>query len=136
MPRKRWRTKLAHRELTWNDCDISDQLDFFAGWRPGSRSRWATWEEYLSAWAAVREEGLAAWEVTRAEQLAAARGNVTQRQAEVWSVEDAWRDLHDRLLAEAEESLAEIELEALPFAEVVYQRVLAGGAPEGDDGDD
>jgi hypothetical protein len=136
-PRKRQRLKVAHRLLTWDDCDISDQLDFFSGWHPPrneverGRSRWQTWDAYLTAWSVVRAEALPAWEATRAEQLAAARAIVATRQVEVWRGGARGSEL----LASAEARLEGLEAEALPFAERAYQRVLAGGAPEDNGGD-
>jgi hypothetical protein len=136
MPRKRRIAKLRAHELRWSDVGPSEMLAFFSGWRPPdndfdrSRSPWQTWKEYLDDWAQVREDALPQWEELRAEQLAQARATVASRAAELVRADtDSGRELCERLHAEAEDSLAELERKELPFAELAYQRALKGLPP-------
>jgi hypothetical protein len=133
MPRKRRVAKLVHRQRTWDDVDVGQMLDFWGGWHPpefeweGRRGPWRTWEDYLNDWAAVRSDALPEWEAKQAELIAHGRTEVARRAA---LVEQDGDDHYRQLLADAEEQLAERELEDLPFAEEIYRAVEAGETPE------
>ena len=134
MPRKYRRVKLAHRELSWADISISEMLHFWVGFRPRDHGPWQTWAEYLGDWAAVRDEGLADWAERRARMRADCEAEVARRRARLpEGVTDSDRSLYAELLERAEANLAREAAKDLPAAEIAYQRVLAGGAPDGRD---
>lgn len=143
MPRRRQIAKVHARTLTWHDVTPSQHLDFFVAWRPPvgevecSRAAWPSWESYLNAWGSVRAEGLAAWAASRAVRLSCARTKVARLAARIEQagVSDDRPHLQ-QLLADAEEWAEKEASRELPFAEVAYQRVLAGTAPDGSDGED
>jgi hypothetical protein len=64
MPRRRQVTKPAHRQLTWDETFISEQLDFICGWSPPATesdrgwSTWRSWPEFLQDWSLVRADAL------------------------------------------------------------------------------
>lgn len=65
MPTKRRRIMRGSTRLSLADFTIADLLAFIAGWSvpetdfARNRSRWQTWEEYMSDYAAVRDELMA-----------------------------------------------------------------------------
>jgi hypothetical protein len=142
MPRKRRVEKLRHRNPTWRDFGPREKLNFWTAWTPPtnefdrSRSHWQTWEAYLSDWAAVRAEALPKWEEKRAEMRASARAQVAQYAAELERAPKRDRNVWEPLLAWAKEKLEKEESKEMPFAEIAYQRVLAGRAPDGSEDED
>ena len=121
MPRKRQVAKLRARALTWRDVGLRKQ-SFFVGWHPPtnefdrSRSHWETWEEYLGEWSAVRVDGLVAWAAGRARRRDGLRRMVALSTGD----NSEWFT----------QQLEDEESRELPFAEILYQRVVAGKALE------
>ncbi len=133
MPRKRRVPKLAHRQLRWDDVDMSMLLNFWTAWRPPQgefergRSHWQTWEQYLGDWALVRAAALPEYAAKQTELLALYRAEVARRRSQLReATTDSDRELYGRLLADAVERVEDREDRELPFAERVYRRLLAG----------
>jgi hypothetical protein len=142
---KQRRVKLTHREVRWDDLDLSEWLNFQGGWRvpetdfERSRSRWQTWQEFLQCWALVREDGLAAWEETRAGQRRTFRRAVDEalpfaerlyRAVEAGADPEVWAA--ERTQARYEEHVRDLES---ALGRDPDDRALWAAAPEGDDGD-
>jgi len=125
MPRKRRVPKLARRQLRRADLGIDEIMDFWSG--GSSRPL----PELLSDWAAVREEMLPEWQEKHRELRNHYRAEVARLSALISEEADggALSGHYRHLLEWEEEHLAEAERRQLPFAEFVYQRVLAGEPP-------
>jgi len=123
----------------WDDIGIGEMLDLWVGWSPptkGEPSSGQTWDGFLNHWAAVREEALPKWEAKRVEMRAHYRTQVAHYAEELRRAPEQDRDVYEELLAWMEQKLEEEEAKSLPFAELAYQRALAGKPDGSDDEDD
>lgn len=147
MPRKRRVEKLKARVARWRDLYISELMDFEFGWSPPAPGferqpahtgalGYRTWDEFLETWLEVRDDGLADWAARRAERLDGGRWYVERAAARLAELErdvtasESSREHAADMLAWWEGKLEDEEDRELPFAEELYQAVLAGAAPE------